>query len=132
MSTGVVNDVTGEAFIQDDKGRKYGVLFDLAAVQALERMAGKSAIDVLNNPGVNDCIALIVAGTLGYGRRNPGSPKVNGNLAARIFEDAGGYRKVAPTLIESLSCAECLGLSETPDDDDEGEAGPLGLPTSSS
>lgn len=129
MGAEVLNEVTGEAVLTDNGDRKYHVVFDFTAVRVLEKLTERGVMQILHDPSANDCVAMIMAGTAGWARRNPGSPKVNGNLAERIFLDSGGYRKLAPALIQSLSCAEGLNL----DDDGEGsrddEAGPLALPS---
>lgn len=131
MAGQVLNDVTGEAVLTDKEDRKYHVVFDLTAVMVLEKMTGRGAIEILSATSATDCVAMILAGTAGWARRNPGAPKVNANLAQKIFIDSGGYLRLAPVLVESLSCAEGLGLDGGSDDagGDE-EAGPLALPPS--
>ena len=129
MSAKIVNELTGEAVLTDTAGHDYHVVFDISAVMALEKITGRSAIEVMSNPGLTDCIAMILSGTAGWQRRTPGAPRVNGNLAQRILIDSGGLAKVAPVLCESLSCAEGLGMGA--DDDGEGDAtGPLASPLS--
>jgi hypothetical protein len=130
VSAEVLNEVTGEAMIADKAGHKYHVCFDLTAVMVLEKMTGRGVIEILSNTSITDCVAMIIAGTSGYGRRNPGSPKVNGNLAQRILEDSGGYSKLAPVLVQSLSCAQGLGFDDESDGEDRDEAAPLALPAS--
>lgn len=130
MGAQILNELTGEAAITDRAGRKYHVVFDLDAVIATEKMTGRSAMDLMmSRPGASDCIVLIIAGTGGWARRNPGAggPRVNENLAKRIFADSGGLR-LGPILVESLSCAEGLGLGADDDDHDGGEDGPLHSP----
>ncbi len=60
--------------------------------------------------------------------------KVNPTLALRILIDSGGVLRVAPTLAESMSCAEGLGLGpDAAEDDDEGggdDPAPFGSPAS--
>lgn len=131
MSGQVLNDVTGEAVINDNADRKYHVVFDLTAVMALEKITGRGAIEILSQTSTTDCVAMILVGTSAWARRNPGAPKVNGNLAQKIFIDSGGYLKLAPVLVESLSCAEGLGLDGGAGDagGDE-DPGPLALPPS--
>jgi hypothetical protein len=132
MGAEILNEVTGEAALTDKTGRKYHVVFDLNAVMALESIVGRSAISVISAPDVTSCVAMILAGSGGYQRRNPGGRKINANLAQKIFLDSGGLVKLAPVLVESLSCAEGLGLNGGDDDAgaDEGEAGPLVSPPS--
>jgi hypothetical protein len=132
MGARILNELTGEAVLSDDQGREYHVLFDLSAVMAVEATTGHSAIDVLRNTTVTDCVAMILAGSEGYARRNPGAKRVNGNLAMRVLASCGGLMRVAPTLVESLSCAEGLGLGPdaTDDDADEGDGDePTPLPS---
>lgn len=131
MGAEIVNEVTGEAILTDAADRKYHLVFDLSAVMALEKMSGHGAIEILGNPSATDCVAMILAGTSGWARRHPGAPKVNGTLAQKIFVDSGGYLKLAPVLVEALSCAEGLGLDGGSDgDDSDGDPGPLALPPS--
>ncbi|MCA1569748.1 MAG: hypothetical protein LC798_05385 [Chloroflexi bacterium] len=125
MGAQILNDLTGEAALTDKDGHKYHVVFDLSAVMALEKITGKSAIDVLSNPSASDCVAMILCGTAGYGRRNPGSPKMNHNLAQKVLIDSGGLAKLAPVLAEALSCAEGLGLNGEDEDTDGQGADPL-------
>lgn len=128
MGAQIVNELTGEAVLSDREGRKYHVVFDLDAVMVVEKLTGRAAMEVImGSPSVTDCVAMILAGTGGYARRNPGAPKVNANLAQRIFTDSGGLLKLAPILVESLSCAEGLGLVDDGEDErgTEGESGPL-------
>lgn len=127
MGAQILNELTGEAAITDKAGRKYHVVFDLDAVIAVEKMTGRSAMELMmSRPGITDCIVMIIAGTGGWARRNPGAggPRVNENLAKRIFADGGGIR-LGPILAESLSCAEGLGLEAAADEHDGGEDGPL-------
>lgn len=129
MGARVLNDVTGEAVLADKEGREYHVIFDLQAVMALEKLSGRSAFDIVNEgPTISDCVCMILAGAAGYSRRDSGAHRVNGNLAQRIFQDSGGFLAVAPTLAESLSCAEALGLQSSTDGEDA--ASPLELPSS--
>lgn len=131
MGAEVLNTVTGEAVLTDKADHKHHVVFDLQAVMTLEKMTGRGVIEILSNTSATDCVAMILVGTSGYGRRNPGSPKVNGNLAQRILVDSGGYLKLAPVLVESLSCAEGLGLDGDSGGDDDGDnSDPLALPPS--
>ncbi len=95
----------------------------------LEKLTERGVMAILSDPSANDCVAMIMAGTAGWARRNPGSAKVNGNLAERIFLDSGGYRKLAPVLIQSLSCAEGLNLDDDGEGSGDDEAGPLALPS---
>lgn len=131
MGAQILNDLTGEAALTDIAGRKYHLVFDLSAVMAAEKMTGKSAMDLMmSRPGVVDCVCLIIAGCSGWQRRNPGAePKITEAKATRIFSDSGGLR-IAPVLIESLSCAEGMGLEGAEPDDADDEAGPLVSPTS--
>jgi hypothetical protein len=127
----ILNDVTGECVLTDKEGRSYHLIFDNQAVMALEKITGKSAVGILSDTSNTDCQAMIMCGAAGWQRRQPGGPRVNGNLAQKIFLACGGYAKLAPKLAESLSCAEGMGF----DDDDEaegdaGDAGPFGSPTS--
>lgn len=131
MGARIVNSLTGEAAIESG-GQTYGVVFDLAAVMNLEAALGRSVIDIIRQAGgVRDCVAMIIAGADGYARRNPGAKRVNPTLAQRIFADGGGLR-LAPVLIESLTCAEGLGLSDGGDEEDgeAGESDPLPPPPS--
>lgn len=145
MGIQVLNEVTGEAVITDTgpghdgiDPRRYHVVFDLDAVMTIEKMTGRSAIDILVGlPNLTDCLAMIMAGTAGYQRRNPGvGRRVNPALAKRILVDAGGVLALAPGLAESLSCAEGLGLVDDDnnaagiDEGDGDDASPLALPGS--
>lgn len=126
----IVNDLTGEALLTDDAGREYHLVFDLQAVMNVEALSGHAPLQVMGNPSVTDCVSMIVAGSAGYQRRSPGGKKVDGKLAMRILIDSGGYRRLAPVLAMSMSCAEGLGLDDDGSDDSDGdEAGPLALPT---
>jgi hypothetical protein len=129
MGAEVLNEVTGEAVLTDKTGREYRLVFDFTAVRVLEKLAERGVMAILHDPSANDCVAMIMAGTAGWARRNHGSAKVNGNLAERIFIDSGGYRKVAPVLIQSLSCAEGLNLDDDGDANEDDEAAPLALPS---
>lgn len=137
MGAKLLNELTGEAVLTDKEGRSYHVIFDLSAVMALEKITAKTAVQVISNPGVTDCVAMILAGTAGWQRRDPSAPRVNANLAQRILIDSGGLAKIAPVLAESLSCAEGMGLGDDgdngdngDDDGDGGDAGPFASPTS--
>lgn len=130
VSAEVLNEVTGEAVLTDKADRKYHVVFDFSAVRVLEKLAGRGVMEILRETSVNDCLAMIMAGAAGYGRRNPGSPKLNGNLVERVFIDSGGYAILAPVLVHSLSCAEGLNLEGVDGDDEQDDAGPLALPSS--
>lgn len=126
MGAQILNDLTGEAVLTDKADRKYHVVFDISAVMALEKITGRSAIEVMSSPGLTDCVAMILTGTAGWQRRNPGAQRVNANLAQRILIDSGGLAKVVPVLCESLSCAEGLGMSDDAAGDSDGdEADPL-------
>lgn len=129
MGAEVLNEVTGEAVLTDKEGRSYHVVFDFTAVRVLEKLTERGVMAILHDPSANDCVAMIMAGTAGWGRRNSGSPKVNGNLAERVFLDSGGYRRVAPVLTQSLSCAEGLNLDDDGEGSGDDEAGPLALPS---
>lgn len=127
MAAEVLNEVTGEAVLTDKAGHKYHVVFDLDAVLAVEKITGKTAVQLMTGqPGATDCICLILAGSAGWARRNPGAPRINENLARKIFADSGGLR-LGPALSVSLSCAEGLGLD---DNDEEADSGPLVSPSS--
>ncbi len=128
MSAELVNEVTGECTLTDKDDRKYHLVFDMDAVMALEKITGRAAVDIISNTSHTDCVAMILCGSGGYQRRNPGGSRMNGNLAKRIFLDSGGYARLAYVLAESLSRAEGMGFD---DEDDGGEAaGPLALPSS--
>lgn len=129
MGARIVNDVTGEAVLSDEAGRSYHFLFDLQAVMNVEALTGHAPLQIMGNPSVTDCVSMIVAGSAGYQRRSPGGKKVDGRLAMRILTDSGGYRRVAPVLATSLSCAEGLGLDAGEDDGDGDEDAPFDLPT---
>lgn len=129
MAAKLLNEVTGEAVITDSAGREYHVVFDLTAVMAVEQLTGRGAVDVAlgGMPSASACVAMILAGTAGYARRQPGAPKVNPNLAQRILVDSGGVAGVGRDLCVSLAHGEGLGLT----DDEPGsgdEAGPLVSP----
>lgn len=130
MGAQVLNEVTGEAVLTDKVGREYHVLFDLTAVVATEKLTGRSVMDVLTGPHAADCLVMIVTGAAGYARRNPGAPNVNANLAQRIFIDSGGLVKAGPVLVQSLSCAEGLGLGADDEAGEADEAAPLVSPPS--
>ncbi len=130
MSAKIVNDLTGEVLLTGKSGRTYSLVFDLSAVMALEKITSKSAIDIMINPGATDCVAMIMCGASGWQRRNPTGPKINGNLAQKVFSDSGGL-SIRNVLAESLSGAEGLGIGDEEEEEpDESDPGPLALPTS--
>lgn len=129
MGAQILNELTGEAILTDDADRKYHLVFDLSAVMQLEAMSGHTALDVIRNPSVSDCVVMIMAGIDGHQRRNGGGKKISAKLAQRILADSGGFRRLAPVLVESLSCAEGLGLGGDDDDGDGDEDGPFPSPT---
>ncbi len=129
MSAELVNEVTGECILTDKEDRKYHLVFDMDAVMALEKITGKSAVDIISSTGTTDCVAMILCGHAGYQRRNPGGSRMNGNLAKKVFLDSGGYAKLCYVLAESLSRAEGMGFDDEGDDGGE-PSGPLALPSS--
>lgn len=135
MSAELVNEVTGECVLfakcEDSEVREYHLVFDMDAVMALEKITGKSAVDIISNTSNTDCVAMILCGHAGYQRRNRGGSRMNGNLAKRVFLDSGGYAGLSYVLAESLSRAEGMGFDDAGDGGDSGdESGPLGLPAS--
>lgn len=133
-SSNIVNAITGCAVFTDAKGKRVHVLFDIEAVMAVERLSGRSVFDLLSGrPGPTDMVNLLLAGTQGYARRNGGAVKaLNPQRAARFVIDSGGVLPMLPTMLESLTKAEGLGLDlDDDEDDDEGadlgdDAGPPG------
>lgn len=128
MAAEIVNEVTGEALLTDKAGREYHVVFDMSAVMALEKITGRTVVEIISDPGMTGCVAMIMAGAAGWQRRQPGGPKVNGNLAQKILTDSGGVAKCGPVLAESLSCAEGLGFNDDAGGDDD--TSPLGSTSS--
>lgn len=110
----IVNQATGEAVLTGRSGRECHVVFDLAAVAQLEaQMGGRSVLDLIQSrPGVTNVLQMMVVGSAGYARRNPGQvPKpLNPALAMKVMEDCGGFANIADVMLESLTRAEGLGL----------------------
>ncbi len=128
MGAKLLNQVTGECVISG-KGRDYNLVFDVDAVLSLEKLAGRSAVAIINDTSNTDCILMIMCGHAGWQRRNPGNgQRLNGNLAKRIFLDSGGYAGLSFVLGDSLSRAEGMGFDEVESDGDtDADAGPLAL-----
>lgn len=127
----IVNHATGEALLSGRTGREYHLVFDLAAVAQLEaQMGGRSVLDLIQSrPGVTNVLQMMVVGSAGYARRNPGAnvKPLNPNLAMKVMADCGGYANIADVVLESLTRAEGLGLfpdAEAGSDDVDPPPGP--------
>lgn len=135
MSGKVLDDFTGEAVLTNAEGDVLAhLLFDRSAVKALDGMVARGASGLLVQPPstMTECGIMVMVGTAGYQRRNPGTKRVTDNDQAwDIVRDAGGplHKHVVGTLVESLSCAEDLGLRNVPVD--TGDADPLARGSSS-
>lgn len=132
----VLDDFTGEAVLTDAKENVLAhLLFDRSAVKALDGLVPRGAAGLLVQPPstMTECGIMVMVGTAGYQRRNPGTKRVtDADQAWDIVRDAGGplSKDVVATLAESLSCAEDLGLRNVAASEDD-DADPL-APGSSS
>lgn len=122
MSAEIENRVTGQCRLSTKAGREYHLLFDMEAVAEVEAMSGGVGImDLLmRQPGVTMLVRMIVAGSKGYARRNPGVRAINPTLAMKLVRDCGGLQDLSGPVAECVCRAEGMGLFDV-DDDGEGE-----------
>src|SRR5947209_8518241 len=131
MPAEIVNRITGEARLDGERG-SYGVVFDLAAVAALEQQQAGGTGSILQlvaqPPGAVLLAQMITVGTAGYSRRHPGAQKpLNPSLALKVIEDCGGLIQVGAVVRESVARAHGLGLIDD-DDLEEADAGADAVP----
>lgn len=142
MSAQVVNRVTGECVVTDEKtGRTYNLEFDIKAITKLEQMcAGKSAMTLIATPpSMTDMACMLVMGVEGWNRRNGAAQKpLNPNLAQQLIVNAGGYARIVDELQLSLARGEGMGLLDGAEEDameagtQEGEGADAARPTGAS
>lgn len=134
MGAQVLDDFTGEAVLTDAAGNQRAfVLFDRTAVKSIDAVIPRGAMSVVagGTGNVTEVVQLLMCGSAGYQRRNRGAMRlVNEDLARDVLRDCGGPFVVLPALLESLSCAEDLGLRGDAEASDGDAAAPLAPPSS--
>lgn len=139
MSATVVNNITGECHIVDDReegaGRTVMLEFDIKSIVKLEATRnGKSALAmVAGQPSMGDLIAMLLAGVEGWNRRNGGSQKpLNPNLAERVIVNAGGLGAIIDAVQLCLAKGEGMGLIQGGDEEDAAAEADAARPTGAS
>lgn len=134
MGAQVIDDFTGEAVLSDAAGNQRAfVLFDRTAVKAIDALIPRGCMALVSGGtgNITECVHMLVCGSAGYQRRNRGAMRLtNEDLARDVLRDCGGPFVVLPVLLESLSCAEDLGLRADAEVSDGDAAAPLAPPSS--
>jgi hypothetical protein len=113
MGAQIVNRVTGECVVTDDKtGRTYNLEFDIKAIEKCEAIAGEKAFELISTPpSVRGITAILMSGVEGWNRRNHGSQRpLNPNLAQLLLVGAGGMGEIREPLQLCLARGEGMGL----------------------